>query len=544
MSQETEKSNILPKLDNVSEKLLEEATNLYNEFVRARMRTSNFPGEPDRSLRGLALEKAQKVLQKYPDDPRPLFLVGLIYHGMNEMPLAELYLKKSADVGASTPELHRLLAEIYIERGAYEDADKHIEFIKQNDPTRPEIYELKAEIAFRKQDWQSRIDTLSRLLEITPSDERIAIAIATTHLKMGNEKMALEKLLEFNEQIPNSPEINFLLGNIYFDAKKPNEAKKYYLKALELNPDHNMARFELANVLDELDRPQEALELYREYLNVIDTDADAYYNAAGVAERLENRSLAVEYYLKFLKLTDNDDDFNEVLEWINQNALGFIEPHILQIELTLAHLAQNDPQSALKELEIAEESKISDRRIDFLKGKCYFDLGDYRKALEHFKKALEKDDPGDLEGFSDDEILLAAGDASLELGDLEDVIETANELIKGEMKEEGHTLKGDALLEMEKFDEAKDEFLKALKINMFSFDGMFGLGEVFDAKGDYQNAATCFRLCLEIEPDDEDALYRLGMAYRNLGYSDWANYLFKQYKEKFPEGEYVHELPL
>ena len=542
MSQDTEKSRTLPKLDDASEKLLNDAIRLYTEFVQARMRAGNLPGEPDRSLRGQAFERAMKVLQKYPDNPGPLFVVGMIYHGMGEFPQAESYLKKAVEAGASSLDLHRMLAETFLERGAFDEAEKHLDIIKQHDQTRPEIYELKAELALRKEDWESRLDSLSKLLEITPSDERAATAIATTWIKKGRDDIALEKLLALNEQIPNSPEISFILGNIYADIGKCNEAKKYYLKTLELNPDHNMARFELANVLDELDKPQEALELYREYLGVINTDPDAYYNAAGVAERLENRTLAIQYYLEFLKLTDDDNDFKDVLSWLNQNAPGNIEPPVFLIELALAHLAHDDPEAALKELKIADEINIEDRRIDFLKGKAYFALGDYRTALSSFKKALEREDPGDMEGFSDDDILLACGDTSLELGDFDDAVETANELIAGGMQEEGYTLKGDALLERDRFDEAKDEFIKALKINLFSFDGIFGLGESFDGKKDYQNAATCFRLCLEIESDDEDALYRLGMDCLRLGYKEWAMYYLKKYIAISHDGEYRKEV--
>ena len=366
MSQDTEKSRTLPKLDDASEKLLNDAIRLYTEFVQARMRAGNLPGEPDRSLRGQAFERAMKVLQKYPDNPGPLFVVGMIYHGMGEFPQAESYLKKAVEAGASSLDLHRMLAETFLERGAFDEAEKHLDIIKQHDQTRPEIYELKAELALRKEDWESRLDSLSKLLEITPSDERAATAIATTWIKKGRDDIALEKLLALNEQIPNSPEISFILGNIYADIGKCNEAKKYYLKTLELNPDHNMARFELANVLDELDKPQQALELYREYLGVINTDPDAYYNAAGVAERLENRTLAIQYYLEFLKLTDDDNDFKDVLSWLNQNAPGNIEPPVFLIELALAHLAHDDPEAALKELKIAEEINIEDRRIDFL----------------------------------------------------------------------------------------------------------------------------------------------------------------------------------
>jgi len=541
MPEEQEKIGDFPPLDRESQKYLDEARTLYTEFVKGRMRAGNLPGEPDRSPRGRAFARVLQVLEKHPKDPRPLFLLGVIYHGMGEHPSAEDCLTKALAAGASNPDLHRILAVTYLEREANDEAKKHIEILKQHDEARQEICEMEAEIALRKGNWDERLSALEDLIEILPNDEHPAVALITTLLKMKKNKAAFEELIEFDEIIPDSAEIKFLLGNVYADNRKFKLAMESYRKALALNPDHNTARFELANTLDELGKTAEALKLYEEYIDVITDDPDAYYNAAGVAERLEDRELAIKYYLEYLKYSGDEEEFKEVLDWLNNNAPGNIDPGELQVKLAVAHLEQDDPESALKELKVAKDIGIEDRRTLFLSGKANASLDRYDVAVEFYKKAMEHDDFAGEQGFSDEDILIAAGDASLELGNLDDASETARELLKGETLVDGHRLTGDILMAKKDYEKARDEYVQSLRIDLFSFDAMFGLGDVYDANKNYRDASTCFRLCLEIEPDDPDALYRLGLDNMRLGYIEWGKFFLAKYLDTCPKGACADE---
>lgn len=531
-----------PELDAESKKLLEDAQTLFSDFVNARMRAGNLPGEPDNSPRGRAIERIEKVLEKYPDDPRPNYLLGNILHSMGELPKAELHLSKVHKLNVKHFDLNRLLSEILLERRDFAGVESHIDAMMHIDKTRPEIYELKAEIARLKKDYPARLSAIEKLLDMMPLDERLAIAIATTYANMDKNEKASKKLEEYLEQLPNSPEVHFHLANLYTDLDKHADALPLYRRTLELNPDHNMARFELANLLDEVGKPREALDLYSEYMDTITDDSDACYNAAAVAERLDDHPLAIHYYLKFLRLTDNQKDFDEVIGWLNKNASGHIEDSELQVELAQAYLEQEDAKTALEKLEIAHEAGNNHRRANHLKGLAYQMLGEHKTAVECFKKAMEYDDDADKDGFTDDDILVAAGESFLDLENYHDAEETAREIIKGEaMKEDGYTLLGDVLLEKGSTDGARKQFKNALMVDMFSFDGLFGLGEVLDASANHADAATAFRLCLEINPDDEDTVYRLGMDYMRLGYPEWGKHFLNRYVNEFPDGEFIDD---
>jgi tetratricopeptide (TPR) repeat protein len=77
---------------------------------------------------------------------------------------------------------------------------------------------------------------------------------------------------------------------------------------------------------------------------------------------------------------------------------------------------------------------------------------------------------------------------------------------------------------------------------MFSFGGLFGLGEVFDSKEQYSFAATSFRQCLDIEPEDADSLYRYGMDNIRLGYQEWGKFYLEKYLKLYPDGDYIEDI--
>jgi tetratricopeptide (TPR) repeat protein len=533
----------LAEFDPASKKLFDDAQTLYNEFVTGRMRAGNLPGDRDRSPRGQAVDRILQVMEKYPDDPRPLNLYGAILHGMGELPEAEFVLQKALSTGFSSFNLHLLLAEICLEREAFNEVESHIGKMMEFDKTRPEIYEISAEMAEQRGQNDKRLEALGKLLEIQPNDVRIVVAYALTLARTGKLKEAVAKLEAFSESNPASAEVQFTLANLYTDTDRIKDALAEYKRVLELNPDHNMARFEYANLLDEIDKHQEALTIYKEYLEVIKEDPDAYYNAAGVAERVENHALAVTYYLQFLRFTNSSDDFNEVIEWLNENAPGIYDESELQIGIARALVEQDDPESVLREISIVRGMDVDNRRVNMLEGLALQELGEFSESVKFFEKALCYDDACDEEGFTDDDILIAAGETFLELKKYSEAQETAKEIIKGETKaEDGYTLLGDIELEAERLDSAHDYFKKSLSVNMFSFGGLFGLGEVFDSKEQYSFAATSFRQCLDIEPEDADSLYRYGMDNIRLGYQEWGKFYLEKYLKLYPDGDYIEDI--
>jgi len=71
-------------------------------------------------------------------------------------------------------------------------------------------------------------------------------------------------------------------------------------------------------------------------------------------------------------------------------------------------------------------------------------------------------------------------------------------------------------LEQERFEEAQHSFERSLELDPNYDLGLTGLGDVLSRTGDYEGAVDYYKQALAINSQSE-ALYSLGMAYRNLG---------------------------
>lgn len=93
--------------------------------------------------------------------------------------------------------------------------------------------------------------------------------------------------------------------------------------------------------------------------------------------------------------------------------------------------------------------------------------------------------------------------------------------------------RGKANLELNKTEEAKDDFDKALAQNPNSIMVLTDLGVLYGRQGNYQQAIDMFNKALKIYPNYTDALSNLGMTYYLIGrYQDALNCLYNCKRDK------------
>lgn len=93
--------------------------------------------------------------------------------------------------------------------------------------------------------------------------------------------------------------------------------------------------------------------------------------------------------------------------------------------------------------------------------------------------------------------------------------------------------RGKANLELNKTDEARDDFEKALEQNPNSIMVLTDLGVLYGRQGNYQQAIDMFNKALKIYPNYTDALSNLGMTYYLTGrYQDALNCLYNCKRDK------------
>jgi len=142
----------------------------------------------------------------------------------------------------------------------------------------------RAAIAIQNNNSASAIKDYQKLLLSNPKDS-LAMSSLIAVANLSPEKSESQLKLMIREE-PNSPYLNFVLGNIYGAQNRWQEAQSLYFKALENNPDDPNYAYNLAVSLEHLAKPGVAIAYYEKALVNIGNSL-ATFNKDVVDRRLE-----------------------------------------------------------------------------------------------------------------------------------------------------------------------------------------------------------------------------------------------------------------
>lgn len=83
----------------------------------------------------------------------------------------------------------------------------------------------------------------------------------------------------------------------------------------------------------------------------------------------------------------------------------------------------------------------------------------------------------------------------------------------------------------EKYDEAMESFLNAIKKDPKNAKAYFGLGGIYNYRKLHGRAAAAFKTAIQLDPTYYDAHYGLGYTYEMMGKAEEAGEEFQQYQE-------------
>ncbi|MGC4116691.1 MAG: tetratricopeptide repeat protein [Myxococcales bacterium] len=92
----------------------------------------------------------------------------------------------------------------------------------------------------------------------------------TDAYQKGDYEAALKAYEQAERELPDSPELQYNLGDVYMKLKRADDAKRAYETALKKAPDSLKSRdyFNLGNALAELNQKDDAVSAYRQALKV------------------------------------------------------------------------------------------------------------------------------------------------------------------------------------------------------------------------------------------------------------------------------------
>ncbi len=294
--------------------------------------------------------------------------------------------------------------------------------------------------SFNPKDYRQVIQELRDIPSTRP-----LLNIAKAYYYLEEDEAAIATALKAAEARPDDAEAFFTLGFIFWGNDEFANALKYYKKAVQLDPD--LAYGQIGDIYRDMDRCQEAMNFYRDFLKAYPSKHaglfGVYHSMGRCATMLRQFDRAIELFIKSLEL--NPDYAKAHLDLgYGYRLVGAYEKSVMAFHKAM-ELDRNN-YYILKGL-----------------GDSYYDLGQIDKALWSYEKAVLLHP--DIEILSRLVKTLARQgqfEKCLTYLDEAEVLEPLNPAI--------YQGKARYLLYLERFDEAKQNYQKAVDIYRYQGD--------------------------------------------------------------------------
>jgi arylsulfatase A-like enzyme/predicted Zn-dependent protease len=292
-------------------------------------------------------------------------------------------------------------------KGNFEQAERLVEQIIQDDPDVIDAYFTLGNLYFKEGKFEKALESFFKALEKKPDDAFTAINIANSYISMGDFNEAETFLLDIIEALPPDSQIHFILGNINYFQKEYEEALKNYEKCLELNPSSASAYNGIGGIYviqGNLDEAENYLEKAKDLNPQL---RNLHYNLAQLYEEKDDLQQAIKEYqaeleniphnfracfnlsriYRILGQTEDEQKYLEKTKEINPNfSLSYF--YLARIYLNQGKNYDEAISLAKKGIELKPEEKDLPLGY-FLLADLYNRIGDSAKSSEYARKGKE-----------------------------------------------------------------------------------------------------------------------------------------------------------
>lgn len=326
--------------------------------ARQKAAEKDFPG---------ALAVIDGLLSKSPSDHEALLLKGTLLGAQGDGAGALEFYRKALVARPDFMLAHSAIISNLLNQGKLDDAGKELEVLKQAAPQHPQTYFLAAQLAYQKKDYKSARELNQQLLKIAPTNPGALQLAGATEYQLG----------------------------AYL------QAESYLSKALQQFPEFSLARRLLIASYLRSGQPAKALNALQPILNDIDKDP-VLLSLAGQAYLQNGDPKKAEEYLTKASKLDPKDPSKRTSMALAQMAQGEISTALGELEeisasdkgttadlaIIAAYLRSNEPDKALKAIEILDKKQPNNPATYNLQASAYLIKKDTVGARRSFEKAL------------------------------------------------------------------------------------------------------------------------------------------------------------
>ena len=432
------------------------------------------------------------------------------------------YAIEAKDRNPADVEAKLLLAQMQTQRGFFTEAIENLAKLWKDFPRNPEITFSLVDAYIKSY----KFSDADRMFQNMQSNRRLMQSsefAGSMARKYWYQSKPIESIRWLKKSVGRNPlndENLFLLGSIFLQFKKFQQAKIYLTKAIDLGPTKIDYKLKYAELLYELEGADTAIGFLNNLLTdraallavkksdipKIEGEVAIYYYKSGQIKQFEyykeklekNYEADANLYRFLVKASKIEDDVEDVIEYSMK--LLDLTPDNLQVRMTLGEylLEHGKTDLALKQFLAVQERLKTYPRLLFFISKIYLLQGNNDKALEY---ALEevKNNPHLEHGH------LLLGEIYINKKEFKKALENYK---NAQQKNPGsiEALMGLAWISFKdnNVENALDLYLKAAALDPNRPELRRQLGHVYKELGQGTLAVEAFKVYLELAPDAKD----------------------------------------
>lgn len=214
--------------------------------------------------------------------------------------------------------------------------------------------------------------------------------------------------------------------------------------------------------------------------------------------------------------------------------------YYLDYGMTLNHLGNY--KKAIKQFEKAYQkvdnkiSRQNNKRVHYGEALAYYGLHKYEDAISQCKKALKISENKELNG----DVYATMAMAQWVAGDSLGALGALDQLIKENSKDTAaYVMRGQIKQDMEEYNSAVQDFMKAIEIDEKCYEAYFGCFETYQTAGQKDAAIESLSKIISLQGADAEEKMQIGRAYICLdNYEEAEDFLQDAKKEKCVEASY------
>ena len=435
-----------------------------------------------------------------------LHIMGLVHQARQDSEMAIDYFTRALSTDSSRTDTLRRLAQEYERAEMYEEA---LNFFQTDD-------------------------------NLGEEDPDVILGIVRSHMGLEDWSAAIRGLEDGEELFPEDARFPYNLGILNEEQGNSYEARQAYERALDLDPDLLTARTSLALLAWRID--QDALAGDDQVRAITERpdqiDADIAGDIAGYYQASDRPALARAWNEEALRLDPNywparlalaelrlqEGDVEEALSILERSREEGVQDIRLSAILANAYRQNEQYDRAIDEINDVIAQAPDNEEFIFIRGRIYFDRGNYATAREDFSNAYDLNPRFYDAYFYVGRTALAEEDFSTATRIFRHVLDYQPE--NGEVHYfMGRTFEADG-----SHNQALDSYAEAIDTDpefvADNPDVLVRRARLLIDTGRTPQAARDLDRALEIAPDNPDALYAAGLlAYEENNYGNAIDHL-------------------